>query len=257
MNLTPVGQAAPNSRVVRSQAGLEWRLMMSNGEQILLTLVIPVVLLVGLSMTSVVSLGVPTRAERLDLLVPGIIALAVMSSSFTALAIATGFDRRSEAIKFLGTTPLSRTGLLAAKALAVLGIEVLQIGVIVAIGLALGWRPAGSAALALPLIALGTAAFAGLGLALAGTLRAEATLAAANAVYLLLLVAGGVVIPASRFPDGVGAVVSFLPSAALADGLRAAMSTTDWTQITVSTGMLAAWIAVGAVLVHRFFRWTS
>lgn len=257
MNLTPVGGAAPTHQVVRSQAGLEWRLMMSNGEQLLLTLVIPVLLLVGLSVTSFVSLGVDGTEERLNLLVPGIVALAVMSSSFTALAIATGFDRRSEAIKFLGTTPLSRTGLLAAKALAVLGIEALQIGVILAIGLALGWRPAGSAALALILIALGTAAFAGLGLALAGTVRAETTLAAANAVYLLLLVGGGVVLPASRFPDAVAAVVSLLPSAALADGLRATMSTTDWGQIALSSGILAVWIGIGAVLVHRFFRWTS
>lgn len=257
MNLSPVGRAAPPVQVVRSQAALEWRLMMSNGEQLLLTLIIPVALLVGLSLTSVVAIGGSTRAERLDLLVPGIIALAVMSTSFTALAIATGFDRRGEAIKFLGTTPLSRTGLLAAKALAVLGIEAIQVAVIAALAAALGWRPAGSLLWGLPVIAAGTAAFAGLGLTLAGTVRAEATLAGANAIYLVLLLAGGVIIPVDRYPDALAAVAAWLPSAALADGLRAALVTGSLGDVAAGFGMLVAWTILGAVLVKRFFRWTS
>lgn len=256
-DLAPVGRAAPTSSVIRSQAGLEWRLLMSNGEQILLTLIIPVVLLIGLSMTDFVSLGVTGRGPKLDLLVPSIMALAVMSSSFTALAISTGFDRRGEAIKFLGTTPLSRTGLLAAKIIAVLGVQVIQLGVIAILGILLGWIPNHAALLSLPIIILGTAAFAAWGFAMAGVLRAEATLALANAVYLLLLLGGGVIVPAARFPEPFATIVSYLPSAALADGLRAAMGSGDLGIVVTSMAILTAWALVGGLVVHRTFRWTS
>lgn len=256
-DLAPVGRAAPVSSVIRSQAGLEWRLLMSNGEQILLTLIIPVVLLVALSMTDFVSLGVSGRGPKLDLLVPSIMALAVMSSAFTALAISTGFDRRGEAIKFLGTTPLSRTGLLTAKIVAVLGVQVIQLGVIAVLGILLGWIPNHAALWSLPVIILGTAAFAAWGFAMAGVLRAEATLALANAVYLLLLLGGGVIVPASRFPEPFATIVSFLPSAALADGLRAAMDSGDLGVVATSMAILAGWAVVGGLVVHRTFRWTS
>lgn len=257
MSTTRVRAASP-AGIVRAQAGLEWRLMMANGEQILLTLIIPVVLLIGLGLTDFVDLGADSRSERLDILVPGITALAVMSSAFTALAIATGFDRRSEAIKFLGTTPLSRTGLLYAKALAVLGVLVVQLVVILGVGLLIGWRPGGSIWLSLPLIALGTLAFAALGLAMAGTLRAEATLAAANAVYVLLLLGGGVIIPSSSIPEPWQTLIEALPSAALAEGLRQTMSTqTDFAVLGAGAMVLVIWALLGAFVVRRWFRWTS
>lgn len=258
MNAPAPSRAASAGRIVGSQAALEWRLMMANGEQILLTLIIPVVLLVGLTLTNFVTLGAETRQDRLTVLVPGVVALAVMSSAFTALAIATGFDRRSEAIKFLGTTPLSRTGLLLAKALAVLGIQAVQITVIAAVAVLLGWRPGGTTAAALPLLVLGTLAFAALAMALAGVLRAEATLAAANAVYVLLLLAGGVIIPTSSIPDPWGSVIGMLPSAALADGLRETMSVgPDYGAVALSCLILVVWAGIGAAVVQRWFRWTS
>lgn len=257
MSLAPAGHAAPTATIVRSQAGLEWRMLMSNGEQILLTLIIPIVLLIGMTVTDFVSLGVSGRSARLDLLVPSIMALAVMSSAFTALAIATGFDRRGEAIKFLGTTPLSRTGLLAAKVIAVLGVQAVQLTVIGLVGVLLGWIPNQTALWSIPVIALGTAAFAAWGFALAGVLRAEATLALANAVYLLLLLAGGVIVPATRFVEPFATIVSYLPSAALADGLRASMGSGDMAVIGMSLAILAGWTAVGGLVVHRTFRWTS
>lgn len=253
----PIGRAAPTASVIRSQAALEWRLLMGNGEQILLTLIIPLVLLVGLTVTNFVSLGVTGRAAKLDLLVPSIMALAIMSSAFTALAIATGFDRRGEAIKFLGTTPLSRTGLLAAKVLAVLGVQAIQLTVIAVVGAFLGWVPNHTALWSLPVIALGTAAFASWGFAMAGVLRAEATLALANAVYLILLLGGGVIVPSTRFTEPIATLVGYLPSAALADGLRAAMGPGDMAVIASSMAILAAWAAVGSFVVHRTFRWTS
>ncbi len=199
----PAPGAAPLPRMVLTQAGLELRMMLRNGEQLLLTMVIPLTVLVVLSGVEAMDLG--DRGERVDFLTPGVLALAVISTSFTGLAIGTGFERRYGALKRLGASPLPRWGLLAGKALAVLAVEALQVALICALGLALGWDPQGSALAAVPLLLAGTAAFCALGLLLAGTLRAEATLAFANLVYLLLLVTGGIVVPLDRFPSGVRA----------------------------------------------------
>ena len=256
LSLAPVGQPAPTSTVIRSQAAMELRLMMGNGEQILLTLVIPVVLLLGFSLTDFVDLGGDTRDEKMALLVPAILALAIMSSAFTTQAIAAGFDRRSEAIKFLGTSPLSRTGLLAAKTLAVLCIQVVQVVVILGLGLALGWRATGPWPLAVVYIALGTAAFTTLGIALAGILRAEATLAAANAIYLFLLLGGGILIPPEDLPGPLGLFAALLPSGALADGLRFTLSDAGSAPL-LSVLVLIVWTVIGATIVRKTFRWTS
>ena len=188
--------------MVVAQAVFDGRGLLRNGEQLLLTLIIPVLLLTGFSEASVLNLG---HGSRVDFLTPGIIALAIMSTAFASQAIATGFERRYGVLKRLGATPLSRGGLVAARTVTMLAIEVLQLAVITAVAFGLGWQPHGGwgAALALLLFVLvGTAAFSGLGLLMAGTLRAEATLAAANLVYLMLLGLGGVMFPAVEIPRG-------------------------------------------------------
>jgi ABC-2 type transport system permease protein len=230
-------------------------MMASNGEQLLLTLVIPLVVLIGLGTTGVVDVGADgTRSGRLDVVLPGVLALAVLSTAFTGLAIQTGFERRYGVLKRLGATPLSRGLLLGGKAVAVLVVEAVQVLVLVAVAGALGWRPAGGgAAVSLVLLMLGTGCFASLGLLLAGVLRAEATLAAANAVYLVLLVAGGVAVPLDRLPTAAQRWVELLPSAALAEGLRRALAgaTVGWGPWLV----LVAWTVGGVLLVRRTFRW--
>src|SRR5699024_2366105 len=194
---------------------------------------------------------------RVDALTPGILALAVMSTSFTGLAIGTGFERRYGVLKRLGATPLSRFGLLAAKTLAVLAVQVLQIIVLCAVALALGWAPALSAGAVLGVVALillATAAFSSLALLMAGTLRAEATLAGANLVYVLMLGLGGVLFPTSNFPGPLEQVAGALPITALSTGLRTAL--VDGTFPALSTfAVLAAWTVVGGLLTGRLFRW--
>ncbi len=232
--------AAPLPRMVAAQTSLETRLLLRNGEQLLLTLVIPLVLLGVLASTEIVDTG---PGEAVDFLVPGIIALAVMSTAFTGQAIATGFERRYGVLKRLGASPLPRWGLLVAKTLCVLLVEALQIALICVLGLLLGWSPHGSPLGVAVLVLVGTAAFSGLGLLMAGTLRAEATLAAANLVYLLLLVGGGVIVPLDRFPDGVQAVLELTPAAALSEGLRDVLvdgAGVPWGPV----GVLAAWAVV-------------
>ena len=250
---SPAPGAAPLSRMVRAQAGLELRLLLRNGEQFLLTLVVPLLLLV---VGANVDLGSVTAesGRRIDAVVPGVLALAVLSTAFTGQAIATGFERRYGVLKRLGATPLPRWGLLTGKALAVLAIEVLQVTLVCGLGLALGWHPHGNPLTVLVLLAVATAAFTGLALLMAGSLRAEATLAGANLVWLLLLLGGGVIAPLSRYPDGVRPLLELLPLAALSEGLRAVLahgSALPWSHF----GVLAGWALVAGGAAAATFRW--
>ncbi|WP_028648272.1 ABC transporter permease [Nocardiopsis sp. CNT312] len=250
----PAPGAAPMWRMVAAQAAMELRVMLRHGEQFLLTMVIPVLLLVGFTLTEVLDVG---GGSRVDALTPGVLALAVMSTSFTGLAIGTGFERRYGVLKRLGATPLSRFGLLAAKTLAVLGVQAIQMTVLCAVALGLGWSPSAgipAALAALTLILLATAAFASLALLMAGTLRAEATLAGANLVYVLMLGLGGVLFPTSSFPEPLERAVSVLPITALASGLRSVLVDGSVPGIG-AFAVLAVWTAVGALLASRLFRW--
>ena len=251
MTFAPQPGAAPVLRQVRAQASMEARLMLRNGEQLLLALVIPVIVLIG-GVAGADRVGLDFSRPTVDIFTPGVLALAVMSTAFTSLAIATGFERRYGVIKLLGTSPLSRGSLLAGKVGALLAVEAVQLLVIGAVGFALGWDPDPNLLAALAAVLLGTAAFASLGLLLAGTLRAEATLAAANLFYLLLLAGGAVVIPASAY-GGFGDVAVWLPSGALGEALRDALERAafSWRDLAV----LAAWAAVGSVLTSRTFKW--
>ena len=248
----PAPGAAPLPRMVLTQAGLELRMMLRNGEQLLLTIVIPLLVLVVFTGIETMDLG--DRGERVDFLIPGVLALAVISTSFTGLAIGTGFERRYGALKRLGASPLPRSGLLAGKTLAVLAVEALQVALICGLGLALGWDPHGSALAVLLLLLAGTAAFCALGLLMAGTLRAEATLAFANLVYLLFLVTGGIVVPLDRFPPGVQATLELLPAGALAEGLRDVLrdgAGLPWAALAV----LVAWACALGAATAATFRW--
>ncbi len=249
---TPAPGAAPFVRQVRAQAVMETRLLLRNGEQLLLAVVIPVLALVGGVLASR-HLDLKLTHRAVDVLTPGVLALAIMSTAFTSLAIATGFERRYGLLKRLGASPLPRAGLLAGKVGALLVVEIAQAIVIVAVGLALGWHPAGLGfVLALPVALLGTAAFASLGLLLAGTLRAEATLAAANLVYLLLMAGGAVVLPRSSY-GGFGRVLGLLPSGALGDALRSGFL--DGRLAVGPLLVLLGWAVVGGVLAARYFKW--
>ncbi|MEU3302933.1 ABC transporter permease [Streptomyces sp. NPDC006678] len=243
--------------MIVAQAALETRMLLRNGEQLLLTVIIPSLLLVLFSTVDIVTVPVPATGgggRSVDFLAPGVLALAVMSTAFTGQAIATGFERRYGVLKRLGASPLPRWALMAAKTLSVLVTEVLQIVLLTLIALALGWDPQGGAGSVLLLLVLGTAAFSGLGLLMAGTLRAEATLAAANLVFLLLLVGGGVIVPLDRFPEAAQSVLGLLPISALSDGLRDVLqhgASMPWGDL----GILAAWAVLGLGAAARFFRW--
>ncbi|MFJ9101082.1 ABC transporter permease [Streptomyces sp. LUP47B] len=248
---TPKPGAAPLGRMIATQAVLETKMLLRNGEQLLLTVVIPTLVLVLFSSVDIIDTD---EGKAVDFLTPGVLALAVMSTAFTGQAIATGFERRYGVLKRLASSPLPRWGLMTAKTASVLVTEILQVILLTVIAFTLGWSPHGNPLSVLLLLILGTAAFSGLGLLMAGTLKAEATLAAANLVFLLLLVGGGVMVPLSKFPSGAQDVLALLPITALSDGLRDVLqhgAGMPWGDL----GILAVWAVAGLALAGRFFRW--
>jgi ABC-2 type transport system permease protein len=249
--LSPRPGAAPLARMLAAQTRAELTLLLRNGEQLLLTLVIPLGLLLVLSKVDVVT--VPGGDDRIGFFVPGVMALAVMSTAFTGQAIAIGFERQYGVLKRLGATPLPRSVLLGAKTLAVLAVELVQLVLIALLGLLLGWDPHGSVAGVLLLVVLGTASFSGLGLLLGGTLRGLTTLAAANLIWFVLLVLGGVLFPLSEF-GGAKDALQLLPTAALSHGLRevlqAGASVPGRDVLALTT-----WSVASLAAASRFFRW--
>lgn len=248
-----MSRPAPALRAVAALAGYELRLTARRGENILVTIVIPAGVLLFFGTIGVVP-GIEGRP--VDFLLPGTLALAVIASGLASLGIVTAYERVYGVLKRLGGAPLPPWGLVAAKLAAVLALELVQVAVLIAVGAgALGWRP--SPAASLPLLALalalGTVAFAGLGLLLAGSLRAEATLAIANGLFLACLVLGGIVLPLDQLPAPLEAVARLLPAGALADLFRAALSGAPDPALPVV--VLAAWAVAVAALAIRTFRW--
>ncbi len=244
-------------RPLGAQLRAELVMLFTNGETVFLTLGIPVVFLLFFSGVHVL----PTDTKHpVDFLVPGILALAVMSTSMTALGIGTGFERGYGVLKRLGSTPLGRPRLLSAKITAIIGVELLQAAVLVAVGYALGWNPGGGAGAgalvgsAIVAMVLGTVAFGGIGLVLAGTLKPLVNLAVVNGLFVVLLLLGGMLIPLGKLPGWLAAVAKVLPASALADALHAtlgagtAVTARDWV-------VLVVWAVAAPVVAGLTFRW--
>ncbi len=234
---------------VLAQTRLEIALTLRRGESLLVTIGIPVGILVFFTLVDVL----PHPGRAVDFLTPGVLALSVVSSAMTSLSIATGFERHAGVLRRLGTTPLGRGGLFAAKLSALKFVLLVQIGVIVAAAYALGWQPQGGWLPAVGAMLLGTAAFAGIGFLLAGRLRAETNLAVANALFLMFLFLGGIVVPLSRLPDTAAAIARVLPAEPLATALRDAFTTAP-----VGAGAfitLGIWAVVTCLLAVKTFRW--
>lgn len=223
------------------------------GESVLLTLGIPVGLLVFFSLVDVLPKPAGV-AKAVTFLAPGILALAVMSTAMVSLGIATGFERQYGVLKRLRSTPLGRPALLAAKTASILLLEVVQMAVLVIAALLLGWSPHGNAALAVLAVLLATVGFAGLGLLMAGVLRAEVTLAAANGLYLVLLLLGGMIFPLSKLPGPLRAVARALPAAALSDALHGTLSAASSVPGRAWL-VLALWAVAAPALAALTFRW--
>jgi ABC-2 type transport system permease protein len=249
-----VSRAASFPRAAAAQTGVELRLTARRGENLLAMIGIPAALLLFFGATSV--LPAPATGTRVQAVLPGTLALAIIATGLVNLGIATAFERTYSVLLRLGGSPLGRSGLITAKVATVLVVELVLTGVLVALAAGvLGWRPADALSVPalLAAVILGTATFAGFGLAMAGSLRAEAVLVLANVLFLVVIAIGGVLVPVAQLPGPVGAIATLLPPAALTSVLAGALGgpapdALAWLVLTV-------W-AVGAVaLAIRTFRW--
>ena len=235
-------------RTILAQTRVELLLTIRRGESVLITIIVPVVLLVFFASLNIVPNGV-------TFLLPGMLGLAVMATSMVSLGIATAYERYYGVLKRLGGSPLPRSGLIIAKILSVLALEVLQVALLIGVAAGVyGWRPQGAPAITFLALVLGTAAFASLGLAMAGALRAEATLAGANGLYLLFLLLGGGILPLDHLPGPLEAIARALPAAALTNALRASM-TSGAAFPGTDLILLAVWAAIILLVAIRSFRW--
>ncbi|WP_411376333.1 ABC transporter permease [Arthrobacter sp. MPF02] len=244
-------QPAALLKRVLLQGRYEALAMLRNGEQLILAVVLPLLALVGLTVTPFLD---GMGASRINVAVPGILALCAMSTAFTGQGIATGFDRRYGVLRFLSTTPLGRGGLIAGKVISVLAVLCIQVAAVSAVALALGWQPTAAGWLpGLALLVLGAAAFTALGLLVAGTVRPEATLALTNLLWILLGALGGIVIPAGKLPAAAQPAVGFLPSGALGESLRGAFlnGAVDFGAALI----LLLWALVAGAAAIRWFKW--
>lgn len=239
--------------IFRSQLRQELTVMARNGEQLLLLVGIPVLLMVFFSQIDIL----PTQGlTAVAFLVPGILALAVMSTAMVSLGIATGFERSYGVLKRLGTTPLGTRRLVLAKVVATCIVESAQLALLVVVGIALGWRPVNTNWLAATAaVVLGTTCFAGIGLTLAGRLRAEVNLAAQNGLYLVLLLLGGIIVPNDELPKVVRSLAEWLPSNALSELLRSAFN--GYEIVVRSIVVLLVWSVATCALATIYFRWSD
>ena len=254
-----MSRPAPPLQAVAALAAHDLRLTVRRGENILVTIVIPIAVLLFFASTNE-SRAIPVGPRPRDFLVPGTIALGIIASGLVNLGIATAYDRSYGVLKRLGGAPLPRWGLIAAKAASVLVLEVVQIAAILVVAtLVLGWAPGSgwSALLFVVVVLLGTTSFVSLGLLLAGTLRAEATLALANGLFLAFLMLGGIVLPIDQLPEPVRPIAAVLPANALADLLRISLASgLDRVMDPIGpAAILGAWTLGAIGLTVRTFRW--
>ncbi|MGH3492126.1 MAG: ABC transporter permease [Sciscionella sp.] len=244
---TPAPERGGLARMVLTQARTETTLALRHGEQVLITLLIPIALLIGLTLTHFV----PLPSPRINAVTPRIFALAIMSSAFTGQAIALGFDRRYGVLKRLAATALPSPMVVAGRMIAALCVMVVQLVILGIIAAILGWSPTPAGALgAIVLVVLGTLAFGALGVLLGGSLRAEIVLAVANLVWFVLLFVGGIALPSASMPGVSKIIVELLPSGALAEGLNTALmngSAFPWHYMLI----LAVWAAVAGAIATR------
>src|SRR5690606_36348580 len=231
-------------------AKVETLLTLRQGEQILLTLLIPLALLIGMSVLNLIPGDQLDGAAPVDWTTPRILALAVMSSAFTGQAIALGLDRKYGVFKRLAATALPLWVLISGRIVAALCIAAIQVLILGGVAVALGFSPVlGGIPMAVVLVLVGIVSLGALGVLLGGALRAEIVLAVANVLWFALLLAGGIVLAPDALPPGLATVAEYLPSGALAEGLRAALlhGAAAWDSVAVLVG----WGAAGAVLATR------
>ncbi len=255
------GEGRPSSPAARIASALEMELRLTGRrlENLFVTLILPVVLLLFFGSMPILPAAATAApgGRPIDAVLPAILATAIVAAGLVNLGISTGFERSYGVLKRLGGSPLTRGQLLVAKIGTIVVVEAVQAVLLAGLAIAVfGWRPGPdwNPLVVVAAVALGTGAFSALGLLLAGTLRAEATMALTNALFLMALLLGGLLVPAHQLPGVLGAIASLLPSAALADSLRIGLGTSTGDALGPLL-LLGVWATGAALLTARTFRW--
>lgn len=248
-----MSRPAPTARALGALVAMEVRMTLRRAENLLVMLVVPMAVLVFFA-----SVEVAPLADRspIGFLLPGTLALAVMATGLVNLGIATAYERANGVLKRLGGAPIGRSVVLASKIVTVGLLEVVQVALLVGVAaIGLSWRPEAPIEpwLVVAGLVLGTTTFAGLGLALAGALRAEAALATANGLFLVFLFLGGIVLPVDHLPGVLADVAAALPAGALSAVLRAGLGAGG--PVAGPLVVLGVWSIGGIVAAARLFRW--
>lgn len=257
MTSTPTSTAAPTFTRIWAQGKYETLAMLKNGEQLMLNIAFPIMAILALNYTAFLDpWATAYGVSRVDIAIPGVLALCVLSTALSGQGIATGFDRRYGVLRFISTTPLGKGGLIAGKIIAVFTVLLIQYLLVGALGQLLGWTATvAGVLLSLPTLLLGACCFTALGLLIAGTVRAEATLAIVNMAWVLLAAAGGILLPTDRYPAGLGALIDWLPSASLGNALRGDYM--DQAFLPVPHLTLIFFTALFAGLALKKFKWSA
>lgn len=241
----PAPQRASFAAMAAAQGRVEAKLILSHGEQLLVNLVIPAAILFAAHFA-------PILGDNTDfnLLVPMVFAIAATGAGFTGQAIAVAFDRRYGALKRTGASGVPAWTIIVGKILGVLAMVVVQIVVLGAIALALGWHVSvGGALFGLVTLLFGVSAFTAMGLLMGGTLSSEMVLALANLIWLVLLGILGWVGYAGDIADA--GWWNAVPTVALAGALDQALQLhVNWP----AWASLAAWAVVSITAAVRLFR---
>lgn len=243
-------QPATVRRMTAAQTRMELSLFLRNGEQLLVALIIPLAALIALVAIDFGAVPEP----RVDHAITAVLTMSVMGTSFTGQAIAVAFDRRYDALKRLGGTPLPPAVIIAGKILATLILVAGQTIILGTLAVAMGWRPDPAGILVgAVMVALGSAAFSSMGLLLGGTLRAEIVLGLANLIWFVLIGAAGLAIGVVDLPSQVADILVVVPSYALTDALLTAH---HGGFPALAAVVLVAWTAVCGGFAVRHFSFT-
>lgn len=234
-------------RALAAQIRAELALTLRRGESLLVTFMIPLGLMWFFIKVDVIRLS----GNRADALAPGIAAVAIMASAMVSMGISTGFERHYLVLKRLGGTPLGRVRLLFAKIVTIALIELAQVAVIVAMAKVLGGEPRLDLAALAASALLGTAAFGGIGLLMAGTLRGEMNLALSNGLFVAMLLIGGAIIDVGSLPGPLEAAAKLMPLHPLTQAFGSALGggpAQGWP-------VLLAWAVLAPLAAAALFKW--
>ena len=198
--------------------------------------------------------------DVLNVIVPGIAGMSVMSTTFSALAMNLTALREQGILKRMRGTPLPSGSYLAALAANAVTNAAIQIVIVVLVGKLFFGIPWPRDLLGLVVfVSAGVACLASLGVAFSHVIpNFDSAPAFVNVVFLPVIFISGVFYDAENAPAWLRDIGRALPLTHLIDGLRGAMVTgASLADNAGSLGVIGLWTLLGAVFAVRGFSWDA